>query len=142
MDLPFNGQVFYLHSSLRPLDKKELAQSIATLGGTTTAMFTAKTTLVIASKTIRNSSDYQLRKATVDGIPVKGPSFVREQLEKFNQDRPSASSSRPAQEVESSFSLVPSALSLDLTTTDALTATISEVVPATAPVTGNTKVRK
>jgi hypothetical protein len=149
MDQPFSGQVFYIHSSIKTQEKREITNSIQALGGTVTSMFTSKTTTVIASKTIRNSSDYQLRKASVDGVSVKGPSYVREAMEKYHVISPTpqkstGGSSASALSVPSSFdaqpTLVSSDIGLDLTTISALTPTTTEVVPNTGPVLGNFKV--
>jgi len=140
MALPLSGQTIYIHSSIRPQDKRELNGYISTLGGSLTSMFTSKTTLVIASKSIRTSADYQLRKAQVDGVPVKGPSYIREEMEKFQASQPNSIQPIPSTQAETSFSLIPSVVSLDLTTVDALTPTLTEIVPCHVPVTGNTKV--
>lgn len=59
---PFNGYVIFIHSSLKLQDRKDASLQITELGGHVTGMLTAKTTHICVSKTIRNSSDYTLRK--------------------------------------------------------------------------------
>lgn len=122
-------------------------------------MYTSKTTHVIASGSIRNSTDYQLRRAAAENITIVPPAFVAKKLQDYKESNPSfgqpakvTTNVTPSHATTTTTVLAHSEEEydeeewreqlLDLTTTTALNPTVTEVIPATGPVTGNTRVRQ
>lgn len=143
--------------------------TFSALGGTVSSMYTSKTTHVVASGSIRNSTDYQLRRAAAENVTIVPPAFVAKKLQDHKDANPHFGSPTPtpapAHTPTTSTTTGGKSLTvaqkvpqyveedeedydeeewreqlLDLSTTSSLNPTVTEVIPATGPVTGNTRV--
>eukprot|EP01125_Pyxidicula_operculata_P008164 TRINITY_DN275_c3_g1_i1.p1 TRINITY_DN275_c3_g1~~TRINITY_DN275_c3_g1_i1.p1 ORF type:complete len:1833 (-),score=537.60 TRINITY_DN275_c3_g1_i1:60-5486(-) len=125
-------------------ERSELNEMIKSKNGKISNMLTSTVTHIVVANVLKDSSEYQIAKAKQMGKKVISVSWVQKRAPATTTTKTQSTSSSSSQDIVSTFSKVeqaaPVSFSLDISGTDVLAPTISNVVPPNGPVTGDLEV--